>query len=355
MFVRVIFTIHVTGSSTASHTISATKRIKRRRVEKQLVVALLTWATAGTQSSRLPIIRAARPALVRVRYHLANHLHAQSAGLADSVRIPTPEALTRRLEPNASRMDRRQLGRSGPAVSAMGLGCWSMSGPYGVSDDAEALRTFDRALELGVTFVDTRRLRQRAQRRIVGRALQGRRDRVVLATKFAERSARPVRAASRPAGVRARCLRCLSKAVGIDTIDLYYQHRVDTTVPIEETVGAMAELKAAGKIRHLGLSEASARTCAARGRTRIAALESEYSLFSRDVEDNGVLAAIRELGIALVPYSPLGRGMLTGAVRRTTASRPPIRAHAIRALTAITSRRTWPSSTALPRLPPSSA
>lgn len=207
----------------------------------------------------------------------------------------------------------------------MGLGCWSMSGPYGVSDDAEALRTFDRALELGVTFVDTADVYGNGHNEeFVGRALQGRRDRVVLATKFGRTfgtaGARGV--SGRPEYVRAACDASL-KRLGIDTIDLYYQHRVDTTVPIEETVGAMAELKAAGKIRHLGLSEASAENVRRAAAVHaIAALESEYSLFSRDVEDNGVLAAIRELGIALVPYSPLGRGMLTGAVRTNDGFAP---------------------------------
>jgi aryl-alcohol dehydrogenase-like predicted oxidoreductase len=222
-------------------------------------------------------------------------------------------------------MDQRQLGRTGPAVSAMGLGCWSMSGPYGVSDDAEALRTFDRALDLGVTFVDTADVYGNGHNEeFVGRALQGRRDRVVLATKFGRTfgtaGARGV--SGRPEYVRSACDASL-KRLGIDTIDLYYQHRVDKTVPIEETVGAMAELKAAGKIRHLGLSEAGAENVRRAAAVHpIAALESEYSLFSRDVEDNGVLATIRELGIALVPYSPLGRGMLTGTVRTNDGFAP---------------------------------
>jgi aryl-alcohol dehydrogenase-like predicted oxidoreductase len=200
----------------------------------------------------------------------------------------------------------------------MGLGCWGMSGPYGASDDAEALRTFDRAIELGISFIDTADVYGNGHNEeFVGRALQGRRDRVVLATKFGRTfgtaGARGVN--GRPEYVRSACDASL-KRLGVETIDLYYQHRVDKTVPIEETVGAMAELKIAGKIRYLGLSEANAESVRRAAAVHpIAALESEYSLFSRDVEDNGVLATIRELGIALVPYSPLGRGMLTGTVR----------------------------------------
>ncbi len=207
----------------------------------------------------------------------------------------------------------------------MGLGCWSMSGPYGVSDDAEALRTFDRALELGITFIDTADTYGSGHNEeFVGKALQGRRDRVVLATKFGRTfgagSTRGVN--GRPEYVRSACDASL-KRLGVETIDLYYQHRVDKTVPIEETVGAMAELRAAGKIRHLGLSEASAENVHRAAAVHpIAALESEYSLFSRDIEDNGVLAAIREFGIALVPYSPLGRGMLTGTVRTNDGFAP---------------------------------
>jgi aryl-alcohol dehydrogenase-like predicted oxidoreductase len=222
-------------------------------------------------------------------------------------------------------MDQRYLGRIGPAVSAIGLGCWSMSGTYGVSDDAEALRAFDRALELGITFIDTADTYGHGHNEeFVGRALRGRRDRVVLATKFGRTfgTAGSRGVDGRPEYVRSACDASL-KRLGVETIDLYYQHRVDKNVPIEETVGAMAELKAAGKIRYLGLSEADAdnvrRAVAVHP---IAALESEYSLFSRDVEDNGVLATIRELGIALVPYSPLGRGMLTGTVRTNDGFAP---------------------------------
>jgi aryl-alcohol dehydrogenase-like predicted oxidoreductase len=222
-------------------------------------------------------------------------------------------------------MEQRHLGRIGPAVSAIGLGCWSMSGTYGVSDDAEALRAFDRALELGITFIDTADTYGHGHNEeFVGRALKGRRDRVVLATKFGRTfgTAGSRGVDGRPEYVRSACDASL-KRLGVETIDLYYQHRVDKNVPIEETVGAMAELKAAGKIRFLGLSEASAENVRRAVAVHpIAALESEYSLFSRDVEDNGVLATIRELGIALVPYSPLGRGMLTGTVRTNDGFAP---------------------------------
>ena len=222
-------------------------------------------------------------------------------------------------------MEQRRLGRDGPIASAMGLGCWGMSGSYGQSDDAEALRTFDRALELGITFIDTADTYGSGHNEeLVGRALKGRRDRVLLATKFGRTfgpdATRGVN--GRPEYVRAACDASL-KRLAVDTIDVYYQHRVDKTVPIEETVGTMAELKAAGKIRYLGLSEASAENVRRAAAVHpIAALQSEYSLFSRDIEDNAVLATIRELGIALVPYSPLGRGILTGTVRMDASFGP---------------------------------
>ena len=200
-----------------------------------------------------------------------------------------------------------------------------MSGPYGVSDDAEALRTFDRALELGITFIDTADVYGDGHNEtFVGQALRGRRDRVLLATKFGRTfHSSGIRGVNgRPDYVRSACDASLTR-LGVDTIDLYYQHRVDTTVPIEETIGAMAELRAAGKIRYLGLSEASAENIRRAAAVHpIAALESEYSLFSRDIEENGVFAAIRDLGIALVPYSPLGRGMLTATVRTNDGFRP---------------------------------
>jgi aryl-alcohol dehydrogenase-like predicted oxidoreductase len=217
-------------------------------------------------------------------------------------------------------MKYRILGAGGPRVSALGLGCMGMSEFYGATDDAESLRTIDRALELGIDFFDTADMYGPFTNEVlVGRALAGRRDKAFIATKFgnvrdphdpAKRSVD-----GRPDYVRAACEGSL-KRLGVDTIDLYYQHRVDPNTPIEETVGAMAELVQAGKVRYLGLSEASAATIRRAQRVHpIAALQTEYSLFSRDVEDNGVLATLRELGIALVPYSPLGRGILSGTIR----------------------------------------
>jgi aryl-alcohol dehydrogenase-like predicted oxidoreductase len=218
-------------------------------------------------------------------------------------------------------VEQRQLGKTNLQTSAIGLGCWGMSGTYGPGDDTESVRTIDRALELGITLLDTADTYGNGHNEeFVGRALRGRRDRVTLATKFGRLApggpgARGVN--GKPEYVRSACAASMAR-LGVDVIDLYYQHRVDPTVPIEETVGAMAELVAAGKVRYLGLSEASADNIRrAYAVHPIAALQSEYSLFSRDVEDNGVLATIRELGITLVPYSPLHRGFLSGTVRET--------------------------------------
>ena len=213
-------------------------------------------------------------------------------------------------------MEQRELGRGGPTTSAMGLGCWGMSGTYGPSDDAEALRALDRALELGITFFDTADAYGAGHNEeFVGRALTGRRARVTLATKVGRTFGHGRRGVDgRHEYVRSACDDSLRR-LGVDVIDLYYVHRVDPQTPIAETVGAMAELVAAGKVRMLGLSEASANDLRAVASHSIAVLQSEYSLFTRDIEDNGVLATIRELGITLVPYSPLGRGMLTGTVR----------------------------------------
>jgi aryl-alcohol dehydrogenase-like predicted oxidoreductase len=196
-----------------------------------------------------------------------------------------------------------------------------MSGTYGPGDDAESVRTIDRALELGISFLDTADTYGAGHNEeFVGRALRGRRERVVLATKFGRVvAARPGERAfnAKPDYVRSACDASLQR-LGVDSIDLYYLHRVDPAVPIEETVGAMAGLVAAGKVRYLGLSEASAdQIRRAQGVHPIAALQSEYSLFSRDVEDNGVLATVRELGLTLVPYSPLNRGLLSATVRET--------------------------------------
>jgi aryl-alcohol dehydrogenase-like predicted oxidoreductase len=213
-------------------------------------------------------------------------------------------------------METRELGQ-GLVVSAVGLGCMGMSAWYGETDEQESIATIHRALEIGVTFLDTADVYGAefgGNERLVGRAIAGRRDEVVLATKFgnAARSGRSDRGIDgRPEYVRASIDESLAR-LGVDHVDLYYQHRVDADTPIEETVGAMAEAVAAGKVRHLGLSEASAATIRrAQAVHPIAALQSEYSLWSREPEE-GVLAACRELGIGFVSYSPLGRGFLAG-------------------------------------------
>ncbi|MCR5889806.1 aldo/keto reductase [Hymenobacter sp. J193] len=217
-------------------------------------------------------------------------------------------------------MEQRTLGRQGLTVSALGLGCMGMSDFYAGRDDAESTRTLHRALELGITFFDTADMYgPYTNEELVGRALREQRQQVALATKFGiQRDPNdPTRRgiSGRPEYVREACEGSLRR-LGTDYIDLYYQHRVDPNTPIEETVGAMAELVQAGKVRYLGLSEASADTIR-RAHTvhPITALQSEYSLWSRDPED-GVLQTCRELGIGFVPYSPLGRGFLTGQIQR---------------------------------------
>ncbi len=218
-------------------------------------------------------------------------------------------------------MQMRTLGRHGPPVSALGLGCMGMSDFYSGRDDAESIATLQHALDRGVTLLDTADMYgPHTNEVLVGRAIKGRRDEVVLATKFGivrDPSDPTVRGISgRPEYVRAACDASL-KRLGVDTIDLYYQHRVDPSVPIEETVGAMAELVLAGKVRYLGLSEASGATLERACKVHpIAALQSEFSLWTRDPETNGMLDACRRLGVALVAYSPLGRGFLTGAITR---------------------------------------
>ena len=217
-------------------------------------------------------------------------------------------------------MEKRALGRQGLTVSALGLGCMGMSEFYGAGDEAESIATIHRALDLGLDFLDTADIYGPfTNEELVGRAIKGRRDKVVLATKFGivrDLENRMVRGINgKPDYVRAACDASLRR-LGVDTIDLYYQHRVDPQTPIEDTVGAMAELVRAGKVRYLGLSEAGSATLRRAAAVHpISALQSEYSLWTRDPED-GILATCRELGIGFVPYSPLGRGFLTGEIRR---------------------------------------
>jgi aryl-alcohol dehydrogenase-like predicted oxidoreductase len=216
-------------------------------------------------------------------------------------------------------METRRLGNL--EVSALGLGCMGMSEFYGTADEGEAIATIHRSLDLGVTFLDTADMYGPfTNERLVGRAIADRRDEVVLATKFGnERNPDGswIRINGSPDYVRKACDASLER-LGVDHIDLYYQHRVDPHTPIEETVGAMKELVDAGKVRHLGLSEAAPDTIRrAHAVHAIAALQSEYSLWTRDPED-GVLATTRELGIGFVAYSPLGRGFLTGAIKTTS-------------------------------------
>jgi aryl-alcohol dehydrogenase-like predicted oxidoreductase len=216
-------------------------------------------------------------------------------------------------------MEKRKLGRQGLEVAAIGLGCMSMTGAYGVADEAEAIATIHEAVDRGVDLFDTAEFYGPfTNERLVGRALRDRRERVTIATKFGmdispEGNVRGLN--SRPEHVVEVADRSLER-LGVETIDLFYQHRVDPNVPIEETVGAMADLVRAGKVRWLGLSEASPRTLRrAHAVHPISALQSEYSLWQREVEHE-ILPTCRELGIGFVAYSPLGRGFLTGEVRR---------------------------------------
>jgi aryl-alcohol dehydrogenase-like predicted oxidoreductase len=217
-------------------------------------------------------------------------------------------------------MERRKLGTNGLSVSALGLGCMGMSYAYGPADEQDSLQVLRRYLELGGNFLDTAEVYGPYENEeLLGRFLREvPRDSVIVATKFGFRiGSDGIRGVdSSPENVRRACDASLRR-LGIETIDLYYQHRVDPKVPIEETVGAMAKLVSAGKVRTIGLSEAGPETL--RRATKIhsiAALQSEYSLWSREVEVNGVLATCRELGITFVPYSPLGRGFLTGAIQK---------------------------------------
>jgi len=217
-------------------------------------------------------------------------------------------------------MQSRKLGRSGLTVSALGLGCMGMSEFYGPRDDNESVATIHRAFDLGINFLDTADVYGPfTNEELVGRAIRGRRDKIVLATKFGivrdpnDPNSRGMN--GKPEYVRQACEASLRR-LGVDTIDLYYQHRVDPNTPIEETVGAMAQLIKEGKVRFLGLSEAGARTLRRAVKIHpISALQTEYSLWTRDPEDE-ILPTCRELGIGFVAYSPLGRGFLTGQFKR---------------------------------------
>jgi aryl-alcohol dehydrogenase-like predicted oxidoreductase len=215
-------------------------------------------------------------------------------------------------------MEKRKLGANGPEVSAEGLGCMGMSEFYGSADDGEAREVINRALDLGVSFIDTADMYGPfTNEKLVGAAISGRREEVVLATKFGNvRGENGERLGIRgDAEYVRRCCEDSLRRLGVEQIDLYYQHRVDPKVPIEETVGAMAELVTQGKVAHLGLSEAGPETIRRAHATHpIAALQTEYSLWSRDPEDE-ILPTVRELGIGFVAYSPLGRGFLTGRFR----------------------------------------
>ena len=215
-------------------------------------------------------------------------------------------------------MQQRRLGSQGLVVSAMGLGCMGMSEFYGPRDDEESIVTIHRALDLGANFLDTADMYGPFTNEVlVGRAIAGRRDRVILATKFGNQrnpDGSWLRINGTPEYVRSACDASLRR-LGVNHIDLYYQHRVDTTLPIEETVGAMAELVKQGKVRYLGLSEAAPATIRrAHAVHPITALQTEYSLWTRDPEEE-ILPAVRELGIGFVAYSPLGRGFLTGRLK----------------------------------------
>jgi aryl-alcohol dehydrogenase-like predicted oxidoreductase len=221
-------------------------------------------------------------------------------------------------------MKQRKLGVNGPAVSAIGLGCMGMSpSTYGsAADEAASIRVIHRALDLGVTFLDTAEIYGAGHNEeLVGRAISGRRDEVFLATKFGIAQSWNARTPAaraldgRPDTVR-RSIEGSLRRLRVAHVDLYYQHRVDLEVPVEETIGAMAQLVTEGKVRYLGLSEASAATLRRAHQVHpITAVQSEYSLWCRDVESNGVMEALDELGVALVPYSPLGRGLFSGKLR----------------------------------------
>jgi aryl-alcohol dehydrogenase-like predicted oxidoreductase len=217
-------------------------------------------------------------------------------------------------------MRQRTLGSQGLEVSELGLGCMGMSFAYGGGDDEESVRTIHRALELGITHLDTSDLYGPwTNERLVGRTVAGRREQVVIATKFGNEVDDAGNATGRVNGRPDYLRRTIDgslRRLGVDHVDLYYQHRVDPDVPVEETFGALGELVAAGKVRYLGISEAAPLTIRrAHAAHPLTAVQTEYSLFSRDVEENGVLDTVRELGIGFVAYSPIGRGFLSGTIR----------------------------------------